>query len=102
LIAVLIVKTTFAKREDAESAAKILVRERLAACASVCSCRSFFLWGGRMRHEREFALELKTADKNYTRLERRIKGLHSHFLPQIIAMQVKRGSREYLQWVEKS
>ncbi len=96
----LIVHTTFAKRGEAEKAAATIIKERLAACASVFPVKSFFIWKGEFTAQREFVLELKINDGSYQKAEKRILSLHSYSLPQIIAFEVKRGSREYLQWAQ--
>ncbi len=98
--AMLVVHTTFASRHQAEKAAETLVSERLAACASVFPVKSLFFWKGKLEKQREFALELKIAGKDYPKLEKRIRELSSHLLPEIIAIGVKKGSKEYLEWVE--
>jgi len=96
----LVVKTTFAKRKEAERAAEALVRERLAACASVYPCKSFFFWEGKLWRQQEFVLELKTAEGNFGKLEKRIRELSTYSLPQIVAFSAA-ASRDYAAWLEE-
>ncbi len=96
----LLVHTTCKTKREAEKIAAALVKEKLAACASVFPCKSFFIWNGKMQRQGEFIIELKTADKNYAKLARRIRQLHSYSLPQIIAVRVSRANADYKKWVE--
>lgn len=98
----LVVKTACKSRKEAEAIAGKLVKGKLAACARIYPCKSIFFWNGRLRREREFALELKIRNREYSRVEKRIKGLHSYSLPEISAYKPARASREYAAWVERS
>lgn len=98
----LVVHTTFPGRHQAEKAAETLVAKRLAACATVFEAKSFFFWKGKPVKQREFVVELKIKGSNYVKLERRIKQLHTYSVPQIIAFEVKKASRDYAAWVEKA
>ncbi len=98
----LVVKTTLPTRKAAEKMAGTLVRERLAACASVQPCKSFFSWKGRLRKETEFSLELRTKNSNYQKLEKRLLQLHPYSLPQVLAFEIRKASKGYSGWVEKA
>ena len=97
----LIVQTTCKSRAEAEKIGVALVRERLAACASVHPCKSIFFWQGRLERQSEWVLELKITNSKYARTERRIRQLHSYALPQIIAFSVVRASKEYEHFIRK-
>ena len=98
---ILLLHTTFPRKSDAIRTARLLVKEKLSACASVYPCESFFVWKGKLCQEKEHALELKIVYGKYRKVERRIKELNPYSLPQIIAIEVKKGSREYLKWAMK-
>ncbi len=97
----LVVRTACATKREAEKIAATLVKERLAACASVFPCRSFFYWERKLQKRREFALELKIKSSNYPELEKRIRQLHSYELPSIIAFKPAKAYAGYRDWVEK-
>ena len=97
----LIVQTTVSTRKQAEKNASVLVKERIAACATYFPATSIYFWKGKLRKEREFVVELKIKDGNYKKAERRILSLHSYSLPQIIAIPVKKGYKKYLRWAGK-
>lgn len=95
----LLVHTTCATKKEAERIATALVRAKLAACASVFPCKSFFYWKGSLERQKEFAVELKIKEGNYEKAERKIRQLHSYSVPQIIAIKAK-ASKDYARWVQ--
>jgi periplasmic divalent cation tolerance protein len=98
----LFVYITFPSEKEAEKIGKILVEEELARCVNIIpSMKSIFLWKGKLENERECILIAKTSERNYPRLERRVKQLHSYELPCIVAFKVARGSKEFIKWVEE-
>ncbi len=96
----LIVYTACATEREAEKIAAALVKGKLAACASVSPCQSFYIWKGKFRKQGEFVVELKMRRANYQKAELLIKKLHSYDVPQIIAIKVEKASADYAEWVE--
>ncbi|HEY4485204.1 MAG TPA: divalent cation tolerance protein CutA [Nitrospiria bacterium] len=45
---------------------------------------------------------VKTRRTLFDRLGARVRTLHSYTVPEIIALSIQRGSKDYLQWVRKS
>ena len=98
-----LVLTTVKNKIDARRMAEKLVSEKLAACVSVIpNVTSVYRWRGRVERAKEVMLVAKTSAKKLDRLIHRIKELHSYKIPEILALQVKRGSPEYLKWLEES
>ncbi len=100
----LLVLSTVDSVEEARTLASKILRNQLAACITVSSpVESHYEWKGEMCREREYQLFIKTRKVNYARLERFIKENHSYETPEVIAVPIEKGSRDYLQWVsEKS
>lgn len=93
---------TFPNMREAGRVGRTLVKERLARCVNILPVmESIFLWEGKIERQRECVLIAKTADRNYSRLERRVKQLHSYDLPCILALKVERGSKDFIEWVEQ-
>jgi periplasmic divalent cation tolerance protein len=85
---------------SAKKIAQDLVTEKLAACVNVISdVQSFFSWVGKVDKANEYMLVIKTTVAAYDDLEQRIKKLHPHELPEIIAVPIHIGSAEYLDWI---
>jgi len=85
----------------AESIARALVEERLAACGNVLGpLTSVYRWKGRMHRDSEVLLLLKTRRALVRLCTKRVKSLHPYELPEIIAVPVVGGLPSYLAWVD--
>jgi len=99
----LVVLVTTPSAEDAQTIARTLVTERLAACVNVVpGIRSFFSWEGRVQDETEALLVVKTRRERYEALQRRILELHPYSVPEILALAIEAGSATYLGWVAET
>jgi periplasmic divalent cation tolerance protein len=97
---VLQVTTTVSTREEAERIGRVLVEERLAACAQIAGpVTSMYWWKGQVEQSSEWYCHLKTMEDRYPALEARLRTLHSYEVPEILAVPVDRGNRDYVQWV---
>jgi periplasmic divalent cation tolerance protein len=98
-----IVFTTVKNRAEAKRIAERLVSEKLAACVSMIpNVSSVYKWRGEVERAKEIMLVVKTSSEKLDQLIRRIRELHSYEVPEILALQVERGSPEYLKWLEES
>jgi periplasmic divalent cation tolerance protein len=97
----LVVLVTCANRREAGRIARALVEEKLAACVNVVDgpVLSIYRWKGRVERAREILLIIKTTAAAFSRLEPRVKELHSYDTPEIIGLPILAGSRGYLDWV---
>jgi len=94
--------STAGSEKEARKVARILVEERLAACANVIpGVRSFFYWKGRLCREKEALILVKTVNNQAKRIIDKIKEIHSYEVPEIIFFRVDKGEKNYLKWVEK-
>jgi len=99
----LVVLTTAPDRKTADSLAKALVREKLAACVSVSAgAVSHYRWKGKIERAREALLVIKTLDRKFPALEKFISKNHPYDVPELVALRVARGSRKYLSWLTES
>ncbi len=96
----IIVLITAGSGDEAASIARALVDEHLAACVNIVpEVRSLFFWEGKTQDAREALLICKSRLPLLDELTLRVKSLHSYTVPEIIALPVAGGSREYLDWV---
>ncbi|MCE9581336.1 MAG: divalent-cation tolerance protein CutA [Planctomycetes bacterium] len=87
----------------ADRIARVLVDERLAACVNILpEARSVYRWEGKVEEARELLLVAKTRAGLFPALEARVRALHPHKVPEIIAIPLTDGSRPYLSWVDAS
>lgn len=98
----IMVLTTVPEEKTGDDIGRALVEEKLAACVTVSSAaRSFYRWEGKLCAEEEHILFIKTRASLFERLEARIKTLHPYKVPEIIALPVEKGSKDYLGWLEE-
>lgn len=91
---------TAASAAEAESIARALVGERLAACANVLEgMRSYYWWEGGVQEGREAVLVLKTRRSLTEAATRRIVELHSYSCPCVVALDIAGGHPEFLTWI---
>jgi periplasmic divalent cation tolerance protein len=97
---VILVITNLPDRAAAVKLAQALVDRRLAACVNVLAeCTSVYRWKGVVENAAEVPVLIKTRAARYEEVEAAIRELHPYELPEIIAVPVRRGHDEYLQWV---
>ena len=97
----LMIVTTCPDAPVAEKIANALVDSSLAACVQIIpGIKSIFRWQGKLDSAAEFLLLIKTVAQNYAEIERLINDLHSYEVPEIIALPVTTGSRDYLAWID--
>jgi len=92
--------TTTEKREDAERIAQALVEKRLAGCVQIVGPMvSTYRWKGKVETAEEWLCLIKSRRGLYEELERAIMEMHPYETPEIIAIPIVAGSREYLEWL---
>jgi periplasmic divalent cation tolerance protein len=95
-----IVLTTVAADVDAESLARLLVDERLAACVNVLPVMtSIYRWKGAVEQDREQQLVIKTTAPRLEALETRLRALHPYEVPEFLVIDIAGGSAAYLEWL---
>lgn len=97
----IVVFSTASSAEEAEKIARALVNERLAACVNVIpSVRSFYRWQGKIEDSAEFLLVIKSSRELFDALRVSLEKLHSYEVPEVVAMPVVDGARNYLSWMD--
>jgi periplasmic divalent cation tolerance protein len=96
----ILVETTYPNLRSAKNLAKILLSKNLAACVQLCEVKSMYFWQGELQNDREILLRIKTKNSLYPAVEKIIQEHHSYKIPQILAIQIDRGSKAYLNWLD--
>lgn len=97
------VVTTTETKEQARAIARHLVEEELAACVQIIpGVESTYLWKGKIETSREFMCLIKTREDLYPQVEAAIKSMHPYEVPEIIALPIVKGSKDYLNWLAES
>ena len=96
------VTITCPTRSDAQGLAVALVEDRLAACAQVGGpINSVYWWEGEVDQAEEWTCVAKTTAKMYDRLEAKVHEVHTYENPEVIAVEITRGSKDYLTWIKE-
>lgn len=96
--------TTWPDPVEAEAAAELLVREKLAACANLFpGATSLYEWEGEVCREHETILILKTTATTIEALRQRLTDLHPYDVPCFLALPIAAtvSSPDFLSWLAK-
>jgi periplasmic divalent cation tolerance protein len=100
----ILVLVTCGSRKETRKIAGALVEQRLADCVSEIGVpvTSTYCWKGRVERTKEFLLLIKTSKKRFSEVRDAVHKLHSYEIPEIIALPIAAGSRDYLDWITES
>ena len=88
--------------EEAGLISKVLLEQRKAACVSIVDgVNSLFWWHDKIESASENLLIIKTRASLLEEIIQIVKEIHSNDVPEIIALPIIGGSRDYLDWVGK-
>ena len=87
---------------EAYKICRILVEERLIACANYFPINSIYRWKGNIEESAEVAIIAKTRAGLVDRLIERVKQLHSYEVPCVVSWIIEKGNQDYLKWIEES
>lgn len=85
----------------ARKIARQLVDSRLAAAVQIREVDSFYRAQLKVHNHNEYTLTIKTIEAHFSRIEELIKREHTYDVPQIIMLDIKDGSADYLRWIEE-
>lgn len=97
---VIVILITAPSVEEARKIAHALVGEHLVACVNIVSpIQSVFYWKGQVCDEQEALLIVKSRMALFEKISKRVRSLHSYSVPEVIALPIVQGSKEYLRWI---
>ncbi len=95
-----LVYTTFANTEDARRIGTGLLEDRLAACVNIFpAITSLYEWRGKIQHDTEVAMIIKTRKALVDRLMTRLKKRHPYETPALLVLDVPRADADYCAWI---
>jgi periplasmic divalent cation tolerance protein len=96
----IVIFITSGSKEEAKKLARVLVEEKLAACVNILSgVESLYWWKGKIESSKEWMLVVKTQGKMVNKVVKRVKEIHSYEVPEVIALPIVEGNKDYLQWI---
>jgi periplasmic divalent cation tolerance protein len=98
----IVIYITTGSISEAKKIGRILVEEKLVACTNIISpIHSIYSWQGKICDDKEALMVLKSKQKLFNQIVKRVEELHSYDVPEIIAIPIIEGSSKYLSWLNK-
>ncbi|MGD0795534.1 MAG: divalent-cation tolerance protein CutA [Dehalococcoidales bacterium] len=99
--AYIVVFITTKDADEAEKIGKTLVKRRQAACVNIVpEVSSHFWWKDKLNAAKESLLIVKTKESLLPDIIKSVKKAHSYSVPEIIALPIVGGNRDYLDWID--
>lgn len=94
------VYAVFGSADEARRIARLVVEERLAACANILApCHSIYRWQGKVEEAEEVPVLFKTAAAQAEALLARLAELHSYDVPAAVVWPIDASLPSYVDWV---
>ena len=99
----IVIMVTCVSKEEARKISERLLTKRLIACANILpKIESRFWWKGKLDSAAELLVTMKTVRSNFKKIEAQIRRVHSYEVPEIIAVPIVAGSKDYLDWISRT
>ncbi|MBI4982548.1 MAG: divalent-cation tolerance protein CutA [Candidatus Omnitrophica bacterium] len=80
-----------------------LLKKKLVACVNILkNVESFFWWEAKIDQAKEVLLVIKSKKNKLNQITKVVKSLHSYTVPEIIALPIVGGNKDYLRWINES
>ena len=98
-----VIFVTVPNRDLGIELARYLVGSKLVACVNVIDgLRSVYYWEGRVEEDNEALLIIKTRRDKLDDVIKIIREKHPYKVPEVIALPIIGGLREYLGWIDEA
>lgn len=92
---------TASSKKEAGRIARALLKHKLAACVNILDkVKSFFWWEVKIDSADEVLLIVKSKSAKLAKIIKLVKSIHSYQVPEIIALEIVGGNRDYLRWID--
>ena len=98
---ILVIITTESSKTNAVRIAKLLIKEKLAACVSIKQIFSVYEWDDDIEETREFEITIKSKPEFKDYLIDFLNKISTYDVPQIIYKKYY-SEMEYFDWIDKS
>jgi len=99
----IVILVTAMNVEEANTISKKLVEDKLVACVNILDqVKSIFRWEGKIDEAQEVLMIMKSRKALFEKIVKVVKSLHSYSVPEVIALPVIDGNKDYLDWIKNS
>jgi len=99
----IVILVTAVNVEEANTISKKLVEDKLVACVNILDqVKSIFRWEGKIDEAQEVLMIMKSRKDLFEKIVETVKSLHSYSVPEVIALPVIDGNKDYLDWIKNS
>ena len=98
----IIVYVTAKDLTEGRKIAAHLLERKLVACVNIVNgIESHYRWEGNLEQSAEVLLVIKTRKSLFSKVVKAVKEAHSYQVPEIIALPLIAGDKNYLDWIGK-
>ena len=99
----IVIFITSANKSEARRIAAALLEQKLVACANIVdNVLSFFWWKKKIDKASEVLMVAKSTRRKLARIVKVVRSLHSYAVPEIIALPIVGGNKDYMDWIDES
>ena len=99
----IVIYITCSSEKEAKKIAQELLVKRKAACINIVpGLSSFFWWQKRINITKEVLLIVKSKKPLFEDIVKLVRSLHSYTVPEIIALPIIEGDKDYLRWITEN
>jgi len=97
----IIILVTAKDVEEGRKIMRALLEKKLIACANMTQgVESMFWWEGKLDSASEVLLVMKSRKVLFNQIIKAIKAVHSYSVPEILALPILFGEKNYLNWLK--
>ncbi|MFX1519068.1 MAG: divalent-cation tolerance protein CutA [Promethearchaeota archaeon] len=93
---------TASNKQEVEKIAHDLVEKKMAACVNIFDIASIYWWKNNIEQDNEALGIIKTRKDLIESVIEEVKANHSYECPEVIAIPIIAGSKDYLDWIDES
>lgn len=97
----IVIFITASSNKEAKTIANELLNKKRVACVNIVQkIDSFFIWKGKRESCKEVLLIAKSSVRLLKDIIKLVKKIHSYEVPEIIALPIVGGNKDYLNWIK--